>query len=953
MNSQNDKSNSGWYKSLCKYINSINSVKTSSDPNPGELSNSDCTKPISPINDNKKNFAYLTPKVDRYSEGKPQPNLEYKSVFKSNTRKRQFLTSPSETRTGGDRKWLKLDEDTSRDSVHVDTPHPFIKNSRLLEHSRDVEENDLRIKLLEEEKDLLRRSISHLIHEEVKKIADIDNKSPFGYLSKKTSPSMFAYTASSRLNNEKKSLFTPTRAHLLATNVSKTSFSRWNKPLRLNGKPQVNNTKDKDTAEKESEKVDEKKPAKRKNVFSANFEDDEVFERKVSKKDASEDSVVLVQKPKVTNLAYTFSSPLNRGPLCSKCKGPVESKDISDSTILSKNEDKNSDSEVSAASSPDYTKELATDTTFPEKTTSKLWSCQACFVNNSEDKNECDCCKTPKGEVLKAPASVPSKDWSCPDCFVKNKESDSRCVCCTAMKPGTASKPAPEGNKKWVCDTCMVQNDADKTNCVCCDTPKVPSKAPESKPAQKTLQATTFLPATSNFSFGFSAAPAKSDSNTPSIFGTATSTTTTATSIFGSSSNENKVPEKSNTESPSNTSTLNSSALSSEKTENKEAPAPSFSFGLKSTDPAPSIFKSPDAPKLNPFSSTTTVSDSATKSNTSSIFGTTLSTQDPSTSSLNTTLNNTNNGTETKNSSSLFDSSVKSSPSKPSLFGTSSKPAELGIPSIFGSAKVNESLAKPLFGTTKPLETGATSLFGSTPTPSNTSILDSSKPSLFSVEKKNEVSATSLFGVKPEGNNSTTTIPTLFGSSSQQNVNSNNQLSLFNSSGNNGTAPTTSLFGQQQPNSCGTTNNLFQSSFSQPLTNNVPPPNPFGSTTNNSNVTCAFGSSTSATQQQQQPSGFNFGMSEPAPKNPSMGFNFGAPAQNNSTMMGGINENKGFDFGSAPQAFDFTNRSSSFQFGSTNSVANVFSLSPASSAAPSPIVGRRIAQAKRRGVRRN
>lgn len=88
MNSPNDKSNSGWYKSLCRYINSINSVKSEVDSNLEEHSDSDSTKFKSPIKDNKKNFTYLTPKVDRLSDGKfkgTEPSLDYKSVFKSNT----------------------------------------------------------------------------------------------------------------------------------------------------------------------------------------------------------------------------------------------------------------------------------------------------------------------------------------------------------------------------------------------------------------------------------------------------------------------------------------------------------------------------------------------------------------------------------------------------------------------------------------------------------------------------------------------------------------------------------------------------------------------------------------------------------------------------------------------------------------------------------------------------
>uniref|UniRef100_A0A0K0DXM6 RanBP2-type domain-containing protein n=1 Tax=Strongyloides stercoralis TaxID=6248 RepID=A0A0K0DXM6_STRER len=927
MNSPNDKSNSGWYKSLCRYINSINSVKSGIDPNIEEHSDNDSIKSKSPIKDSKKSFTYLTPKIERLSDEKSkgtEPSLDYKSVFKPNTRKRPILNTSSEIKTGIDRKWLKLNEEVCQNYVHVDTPHPFVKSSRLLDYSNDVEENNMKIKLIEDEKDLLRRSISHMVHEEVRKIADMDDRLPFGYLSKKASPSMFAYTASSRLANEKKSLFTPTRAHLLATNVSKTSFSRWNKPLKLNGKQHS------DYLEKNGEKIEEKKSTKRKNVFSANFDDKEFFEPKVSKKDTAEDSVVLVQKPKVTNLAYKFSNPLNRGPLCSKCRVPVENKEITDVGNLSKNEDKNSDSEVSAASSPDYSKEATTEVTFPNKSLSKLWSCQACYVNNSNDKNECDCCKTPKGEIL--PVSVSSKDWSCPDCMVKNKETDSKCVCCTAMKPGMTSNVSSEGSKKWTCETCLVPNEADKNNCVCCDTPRVSSNTVVSKPAPKTLKPTTFIPTTGNFSFGFSASSVKNNENNSNAFGTSSNITT---NTFEKPSSEIKNKEQN----CSSFSLSNSNGLVGDKESNKESS--SFSFGTKSTDLTTTVLKSPNISSFsNPVAELKTVND------TSAIFGTPLSSKNSETLSVDTQPV-TNNENEVTNTVPIIDSSNQTSTSKNSFFGTSFKQQNPGSTSIFGTPKTSDPSTESIFGTAKPIETNSTSLFGSNLSTQSNNIfsVESSKQSLFSMEKKNNVGSNSLFGTKLEGSNPTLS---LFGSSSQQTVNSNNPPSLFNSAGNNGMASSSSLFGQNA-NLSGTTNSLFQSSFSQSLTNNAPS-NPFGSSTNSSTTTCTFGTSTSNIQPS---SGFNFEFNNKNQENHSMGFNFGLQAQKNPTTMEIPNEVKGFDFGSAPQSFDFSNRSSSFQFGSSNSVANVFSSSsPVPSAAPSPLVGRRIAQAKRKGVRR-
>ncbi|PAV66596.1 hypothetical protein WR25_06824 [Diploscapter pachys] len=81
------------------------------------------------------------------------------------------------------------------------------------------------------------------------------------------------------------------------------------------------------------------------------------------------------------------------------------------------------------------------------------WDCEACFVSNNSDKENCVCCGASKPGPKKSAAAGASDDkpWDCQDCFVQNKADQSKCGCCGASKPGSSSSapsqpaaPAPQ-----------------------------------------------------------------------------------------------------------------------------------------------------------------------------------------------------------------------------------------------------------------------------------------------------------------------------------------------------------------------------------------------------------------------------------------------------------------------------------------------------------------------------
>lgn len=77
----------------------------------------------------------------------------------------------------------------------------------------------------------------------------------------------------------------------------------------------------------------------------------------------------------------------------------------------------------------------------------------------------------------------PSKDsWECPGCLVRNNNSMTTCPCCNTPKPNSlgessnANQTSTSGfgdkfkkpKDSWNCDTCLIQNDANYTQCVAC-----------------------------------------------------------------------------------------------------------------------------------------------------------------------------------------------------------------------------------------------------------------------------------------------------------------------------------------------------------------------------------------------------------------------------------------------------------------------------------------------------
>jgi hypothetical protein len=79
-------------------------------------------------------------------------------------------------------------------------------------------------------------------------------------------------------------------------------------------------------------------------------------------------------------------------------------------------------------------------------------NCKMCLVQNTNDKEKCVCCDTPRdnGAGKKPIETTPSS--------------------ITSTQPSLAMLFG--NNNKWNCKTCLAQNNSDQEKCACCDTPK-------------------------------------------------------------------------------------------------------------------------------------------------------------------------------------------------------------------------------------------------------------------------------------------------------------------------------------------------------------------------------------------------------------------------------------------------------------------------------------------------
>lgn len=101
----------------------------------------------------------------------------------------------------------------------------------------------------------------------------------------------------------------------------------------------------------------------------------------------------------------------------------------------------------------------------------------------------------------------PSKDsWECSGCLVRNNNSITTCPCCSTPKPNSLGESnnvnqtstngfgdkfkKPEGS--WNCDTCLIQNDANCMQCVACQALKPGTTVKSNKPASSTSSTLQF-----------------------------------------------------------------------------------------------------------------------------------------------------------------------------------------------------------------------------------------------------------------------------------------------------------------------------------------------------------------------------------------------------------------------------------------------------------------------------
>ncbi|KAK0424076.1 hypothetical protein QR680_008487 [Steinernema hermaphroditum] len=326
----------------------------------------------------------------------------------------------------------------------------------------------------------------------------------------------------------------------------------------------------------------------------------------------------------VNNLAFSFSSPVVRGPRnrdSFEFAAPLERRHVDSISDESAQE-----AAVNAADAPEKGIEAAS--------AGGKWRCQACSVQNSASYKECSCCgnskasepcqelnsksveeerakpvatekKTPSNGVAlfslgdrknlqststSKPTPTATTKWSCSECFVSNESSSSKCACCGHVKSGSApaAPTSTSATTKWACSECFVANESCSEKCACCGHAKPGSThvAPASTSAfgSKAFKPTAIANVSLKFGFG----------NAPSA--------------------EPPVPvEKTVSEGPSASTkdaTYNKPTSSVFGDSSKTAPT-GVTFGLRNTEPSKPTSQAPFEPLFG--------SSSGTASNTTSI----------------------------------------------------------------------------------------------------------------------------------------------------------------------------------------------------------------------------------------------------------------------------------------------------------------------------------------------
>ncbi|XP_054671416.1 nuclear pore complex protein Nup153 isoform X6 [Grus americana] len=408
------------------------------------------------------------------------------------------------------------------------------------------------------------------------------------------------------------------------------------------------------------------------------------------------------------------------------------------------------------------------------KTAPNTWDCDTCLVQNKPEATKCIACETPKPGTGVMPALTlpvvtdnsvtvtssssstdttvtmgfgdkfkkPKGSWDCAVCLVLNKAEDSKCVACQSDKPGS-SVPVTSSSvsafsttsggfldldkfKKpegsWDCEVCLVQNKAEATKCVACESAKPGTKAElKGGAAEHTKEESTAKPIF-NFSF-LKPSEKETEQAKPSFaFGAQTSTSDQGAAKPTFSFLSSSSSSTVVPTTSANSSSVFGSAISSSNPQ--PVPAP-FVFGQPSNTVSSSVFgNSAESAASQSFGFSQENKPATTTSSTGTALTSFLfGSGASSTNAANSgfTFGATTTSSSTGSSSSFLFGSGPSAPAAGPAFGASQPPA-------FGQSQGSSQPSAPSFGSL------ATTLFsaGAQPAPpAFGSVTSSTQPSVF------------------------------------------------------------------------------------------------------------------------------------------------------------------------------------------------------------------------------
>ncbi|KAM6142751.1 nuclear pore complex protein Nup153 isoform 5-T5 [Phoenicopterus ruber ruber] len=408
------------------------------------------------------------------------------------------------------------------------------------------------------------------------------------------------------------------------------------------------------------------------------------------------------------------------------------------------------------------------------KTAPNTWDCDTCLVQNKPEATKCIACETPKPGTGVMPALTlpvvtdnsvtvtsstsstdttvtlgfgdkfkkPKGSWDCAVCLVSNKAEDSKCVACQSEKPGSSvpvtsssvsAFSAASGGfldlakfKKpegsWDCEVCLVQNKAEATKCVACESAKPGTKAElKAGTAEHTKEESTAKPMF-NFSFVKPSEKETEQAKPSFAFGAQTSTSDQGAAKPSFSFLSSSSSSTVVPTTSANSSSVFGSAISSSNPQ--PVPAP-FVFGQPSNTVSSSVFgNSAESAASQSFG----FSQENKPATTSSSTGTALTSflfgsGASSTNAANSgfTFGATTTSSSTGSSSSFLFGSGPPAPAAGPAFGASQPPA-------FGQSQGSSQPSAPSFGS---LSTTLFSAGAQPAAPAFGSVTSSTQPSVF------------------------------------------------------------------------------------------------------------------------------------------------------------------------------------------------------------------------------